>query len=348
MELLNSKPKTLLFWEGFPACGLIVKKTADYLGENLTILATQPAVPFTNLETLLGHKIIWLDDANDIWKMRNEFAEYSIIIHTGWAHKKWLWFDLWSKWKYKSKIVITVDNYLIKSAKQYLGAFYSRFFLLPLIDYVLVPGKRSEAFMKFLGFKQNRIFRGYYGASPEIYFTEKNILERKKCFLFVGQLIERKGFDVLVAGYNIYKSKGGKWSLEVLGSGNLASLAEMHDIKNYGFCQPEVTAKHMNSAECVILPSRHDNWGTVVCEAAACGCLLLVSKNVGSADDLVENGKNGAVLDQLTPNAIATAMEYISNLNSNQLREGSSISISKASNFASDAYWESFVQIASI
>ena len=47
------------------------------------------------------------------------------------------------------------------------------------------------------------------------------------------------------------------------------------------------------AADLFVLVSRHEPWGVVVNEAAACGLPLLLSEHVGAAADLVEPGRNG-------------------------------------------------------
>jgi glycosyltransferase involved in cell wall biosynthesis len=49
-------------------------------------------------------------------------------------------------------------------------------------------------------------------------------------------------------------------------------------------------------ADVFVLLSRHEPWGVVVNEAAACGLPLVVSDRVGAAFDLVEDGRNGAIV----------------------------------------------------
>lgn len=41
-----------------------------------------------------------------------------------------------------------------------------------------------------------------------------------------------------------------------------------------------------NAADCLLLPSRHENFGNVVLEALACGCRVLISDRVGLAEDI--------------------------------------------------------------
>lgn len=41
-----------------------------------------------------------------------------------------------------------------------------------------------------------------------------------------------------------------------------------------------------NAADCLLLPSRHENFGNVVVEALACGCGVLITNRVGIAQDI--------------------------------------------------------------
>jgi len=338
--------KPIVFWEGFPVCGLLLKRVVEEFGEDIIITATRPKVPFEGLERTLNHEILWFDEPNDIWKRRDEFSDRNLIIHTGWTHKGWLHYDKYMKKKNKAKVVVVVDNSYRGDIRQTFGAIYFRLFLKKYFDAAFVPGVSGRKLMEFFGMPRDKIYSPNYGAFEEIYKSKIPIEARKNEFLFVGQLNKRKGLDVLIEGFNQYKREGGSWSLRILGDGELRSVCNGKDITCEGFMQPSQIADSMNNAKVFILPSRLDNWGTVVCEAAACGMQLIITKTVGASDDILEEGKNGIKLYKLEPKYIKEALLYFEKMDDKNLKKGSEVSIEKAQAFDSHAYYRAFMSFA--
>lgn len=342
--MVNIKP--IIFWEGFPACGLLLKQVVSKFKDNLIITATKPAVPFQNLEELLGHKIVWLDNANDIWDRKDEFDDRNFIVHTGWVHKGWLKYDMYVKKKNNAKVVVVVDNRFKKNFRQFMGAFYFRLILKKYFDAAFVPGREGQKLMKYLGMSEDRIYVGNYGAYEEIYKDNKPIEERNNEFLYVGQLNTRKSVDVLIEAFSIYRKNGGKWNLRILGDGPLRDFCKGDGIIFEGFTQPHEVAKKMNESKVLLLISREDHWGTVVCEAAACGMNLITTKTVGATVDIVRNNINGIVLPDIKPEYLIGAFKYYEQLDENILKNGSKVSKGIAQGYDSYAYYAAFVKMA--
>ena len=53
----------------------------------------------------------------------------------------------------------------------------------------------------------------------------------------------------------------------------------------------------MQSAAVLVLPSRHDGWGVVIQEALSAGLPVIATRQTGAAYDLVEEGKNGFLVE---------------------------------------------------
>ncbi len=119
-------------------------------------------------------------------------------------------------------------------------------------------------------------------------------------FLYCGQLIHRKGVDLLLQAFAGLVGAGLPVTLTLAGEGPLRSELT-------GNLPPEVAARVTFTGfqavtalpalfaahDAFILPSRHDGWGVVVNQAVASGMPVIVSSAVGASHDLVEPEANG-------------------------------------------------------
>jgi glycosyltransferase involved in cell wall biosynthesis len=339
-------PKLLFFWEGFPPCGLLLIKLKIKFGDNLTILATKANVNFPDFETLYPNlNIRWLDNPNQIWDLKDCYSDFDIIIHTGWSHPGWFKYSKWIKRKNNAKLFFTVDNIYTGSIRQFIGAMYFRVILRKLYNGVFVPGNASTKYLNFLGMPKNRIFCGNYGAFEELYYSDKIINDRTNEFLFVGQLIHRKGLDTLIKAFNLYRKNGGIWNLRISGSGPLENLCIGDGIIFDNFLDPNSCAKIMRNSKCLILPSRDEHWGTVVCEAAASGMLLLLSTKVGSSEDILRNGINGYFFETSSELDLSKKMALISSWDNTRNLNASNISISISKGYDSNSFYNGFLSM---
>jgi glycosyltransferase involved in cell wall biosynthesis len=331
--------KPIIFWEGFPVCALLLKQVVNKFGNSLIIVATRPAVPFKDIDVLLGHKIIWLDKPNDIWSRKEEFKDRNFVLHTGWAHTGWLKYDKYVKATNNAKVFVVVDNRFKKNLRQLIGALYFRLTLRRYFDGAFVPGREGQRLMSFLGLKDRKIYVGNYGAFEEIFKDTLKITKRKNEFLYVGQLNKRKSVDILLSAFSLYRLNGGSWDLRIIGSGDLQDQCTGEGVIFEGFTQPHIVASKMNNSKVFLLISRDDHWGTVVCEAAACGMHLITTKTVGATIDLVRDNINGLVLETIKPHSLANAFYYYEQLDEDTLLNGSEVSKGIARGYDSNAYY---------
>lgn len=120
--------------------------------------------------------------------------------------------------------------------------------------------------------------------------------------LYSGQMIDRKGVDVLLAAFVMAAEENRQLHLKLLGSGPEAARysamvpAALADrVKFIGHKEPSELPAIFAEADIFCLPSRHDGWGVVVNEALGAGLPILVSDAVGAGRDLVQDGINGFV-----------------------------------------------------
>jgi len=132
--------------------------------------------------------------------------------------------------------------------------------------------------------------------------------------LFSGQLIERKGVDLLIRAFAQISNLAPDLRLQLLGTGpELQALTGIipyelrHRVQFLGFQQPAALPQIFAAADMFVLPSRHDGWGVVVNEAIGAGLPIIVSDRVG-ARDLVENGVNGFITIAGNVDSLASAL----------------------------------------
>ena len=113
-------------------------------------------------------------------------------------------------------------------------------------------------------------------------------------FLYVGQLIPRKGVDLLLRALSNVRSSRA-WTLEVIGDGDCAKdLMQLTNdlglgqwVTFHGNAANPAVMRFMEAAACLVLPSRWDGWGAVVNEALMRGTPVIASDACGAASLLV-------------------------------------------------------------
>jgi poly(glycerol-phosphate) alpha-glucosyltransferase len=131
-------------------------------------------------------------------------------------------------------------------------------------------------------------------------------------FLLCGQMIARKGVDVLLEAFSQLHGDarlllvGREAELPVLGS---LPRAARERVEYAGFQPPEELPRFFARADVFVLPSRYDGWGVVVNQALGAGLPILCSDAVGAAHDLVEDGMNGETFPAGDATALTAAMQ---------------------------------------
>ena len=136
-------------------------------------------------------------------------------------------------------------------------------------------------------------------------------------FLFVGNLIPRKGLDLWFAACaQLRRECNAPFRICLVGGGDeswargVAAAEGLTDIVEFaGFKEGTELISEYQRASVFVLPSRYDTYGAVAHEAAACGLPLILSRHAGCSQILVEPEGNGFVVDPLQPAEITAAMK---------------------------------------
>lgn len=148
-------------------------------------------------------------------------------------------------------------------------------------------------------FPEPRHFRIPYFCELERFFAEPRRTrdDGKVVFLFCGQMIARKGVDLLLAAF---AELGEAAQLLLVGrEADLPALlapipAGVRERCVYaGFQPPEELHHFFAQADVFVLPSRYDGWGVVVNQAIGAGLPVVCSDMTGAGHDLVDDEVNG-------------------------------------------------------
>lgn len=119
-------------------------------------------------------------------------------------------------------------------------------------------------------------------------------------FLFCGQMIRRKGVDLLLTAFSRILAQGHTARLMLVGrEGELREFLNPLPstvracVQYEGFQPPERLPDCFARADIFVMPSRHDGWGVVVNQALGAGLPVITSDAVGAGLDLVEENVNG-------------------------------------------------------
>ncbi|MDB4916140.1 MAG: glycosyl transferase group 1, partial [Gemmatimonadetes bacterium] len=180
---------------------------------------------------------------------------------------------------------------------------------------IFAIGSRAVESYARLGISRDRIvdFR-YYADVDSFRLTESRAQNARSTlrerwgispaaplFLFCGQLIPRKGVDVLLDAAALVMTQTPSVHVVLVGAGEqelelrrqAQSLGIAASVHFTGFVQPGELPEYFAAADALVLPSHQEGWGLVVAEALAAGLPVLASERVNSAVDLVTDGECG-------------------------------------------------------
>lgn len=136
--------------------------------------------------------------------------------------------------------------------------------------------------------------------------------------LAAGRLEHVKGFDVLLKAFTKVAVQEDGVDLLIAGDGSqraslerLASCLGIADsVRFLGLAGRRRMAALLGQCEVLAVPSRHEGLGVVNLEAMAAG-KAIVATRVGGVPEIVEDGKNGILVDPEDPQALAAGIRLL-------------------------------------
>ncbi len=344
-----TKPRHVaIVWHGLPAYAAhLIRAALDrHAGATqIDLIGTRPSVPIEGMEAILGRPVHWLESADSPAEWKQMGLEVpQLLIHTGWAYPAFNALAAQVR-AGGGKVVSIVDNNYKGNLRQFVGAYVYRFKYRRQHDAVMVPGSSGRRLMRSFGQPDDRIYEGVYGATPRTFFPGPPLNERPKQFLFVGQMIERKGVDLLAQAFGQFHERHPEWQLHAFGQGPLSGRLEgQPGIHLEDFQQPARIADEMRQARALVLPSLEDHWPLVVHESVCCGCALACTQTIGSTHDFL-NSKNGVTYPPGSSAALLQALEKLAGWSEADWRAAGQESLRLAQGYGPERFASVFTEI---
>lgn len=239
----------------------------------------------------------------------------------------WTLFALLLKFLGRWKVVITYDG--SSPTYDYRNSPFRLFFrrlMTRQTDAFITNSQAGKAYLtEVLGATTDRVFARPYevpdpgamkdgGAGRLGDFTR----DRQPIFLFIGQLIHRKGLQYLLASCAKLKAIGvSDYTLLILGTGSeqkeFQDLSQSYGLEDcvrwIGQVNYEELSTYFINSDVFVFPTLEDTWGMVVLEAMGFGKPILCSKWAGAAE-MVVGGENGYIFDPFHPEELAKMLDY--------------------------------------
>ncbi|WP_158217614.1 glycosyltransferase family 4 protein [Lottiidibacillus patelloidae] len=145
-------------------------------------------------------------------------------------------------------------------------------------------------------------------------YKENLSIDYDKCILSVGQVIHRKGFDVLLNSISRIPKEIGVYIIggippeEYLKIVHELSLSNVHFLS---FKSKNELKKYYMASDLFVLPTREDIWGLVINEAMAHGLPVITTDKCNAGLELVKDFDNGYLVQVDNSDTLANKIEKI-------------------------------------
>jgi glycosyltransferase involved in cell wall biosynthesis len=235
----------------------------------------------------------------------------SILLVPGYASLPALSAALWGRMNAATVVLMSESNF-DDHPRRTIGEGIKSILVRLLYSGGIVGGKRAALYLRQLGIKEDKIAFGYDVVDNQYYATraaqcrvEESAPLQSPYFLFVGRLAREKNVATLLKAHEVYLNSGGTWPLMIVGDGPLKQA--LHEQAQPQIQGGKVVFAGRKSvlelpsfyafAGCFVLASAREPWGLVVNEAMASSLPVIASSRCGCADDLVEHGSNGYLIE---------------------------------------------------
>ncbi|HEY9298349.1 MAG TPA: glycosyltransferase family 4 protein [Phormidium sp.] len=205
----------------------------------------------------------------------------------------------------------------------------ARRFMAKVADAFITNSHAGKTYLtEIIGSRPDKVFARPYQVPTQKALSKSSSTDKldylpakRPVFLFVGQLIERKGLENLLKACSILQRKKCiNYTLLIAGDGpqrqDLEAMSREYDLEDQlkwlGWINYADLGSYFQTSDVFVLPTLEDVWGMVVLEAMLFSKPILCSKLAG-VSEIVEHGINGYVFDPTNYEELALLMECLIN-----------------------------------
>lgn len=210
----------------------------------------------------------------------------------------------------KTKFILLVESDPglgnIKHKKNTIRLYY-RQYISKKVDLILTNNNLGLNYLnEYLNIDLNKITQAPYLTScPENNIIKDSTNNKFINFLYVGQIIERKGLIYLFEALDLLPSKvKNSIHFDIIGGGDMelelkkyVEDKELTFVNFRGKLPFNELSQYYYNADCFVLPTLHDYRALVGFEALYYGCAIIDSIYDGARFEVVEEGKNGYIIN---------------------------------------------------
>ena len=228
--------------------------------------------------------------------------------------------------KYSSKIITYLKESNINFYYWLENLNKKNYFKYKLVNFLIRKKIKLSNGVLSVGKIAQKLYSKNFKNVINLPYSIKIINDKKKSyfkngkinFLFVGQLIERKGLHLMLDAFDkLSQDEKKKIQLHIVGEGNLKKKLKRFQIKNnfikyYGFLFGKALDKIYKKSDVLVFPSIFDGWGVVPMEAMSKSLSLIISKDAG-VSEILKGNKNGFTILPNTKELYLTIKKCIKN-----------------------------------
>lgn len=309
---------------------LVHRQMRDALGDNAIALEKEKHFTIGKLDSNFANSYIDIPYQSGLLNAISK-VNPDIIISDGFF--QWTFAAVLKSYRRKVCVFYERTEFVERNAPKWRILY--RKLIGKFIDGFLINGSLTRKYLDNMGFTQKPKVEGCMvadceGLSKAVESCPESVKSNLKksldiqdeglIFLFVGQLVERKGIKELLSGWSEHLNNFPDDTIIVAGQGVLGKeLQNIYknekSIKFVGQVSYDHIAEYLAIADISVMPTLEDNWSLVVPEAMACSKPVATTPYNGCHIELIEEGKNGYVFDPLEKLSIVKMLAAFHNAN---------------------------------